>query len=91
MKSKKRKDEDGDLIIQVTTNLGGTDQYVSSGTVDANYNVTSALTALTTYRADLQDLLDSTATDYIDPNATFDGFVGRDANDTIRLLAFVQQ
>lgn len=89
-KIKEYEDRQGDILVQVATNIGGTDQYVSTGTVTAVFDLTGSLTAAAGYDADLTDAVDDTNADYINPQGDFFCNIGRDANNVIRVISFVQ-
>jgi len=91
-KIREYENEEGSLIVQVTTFGGGTDQYVSTGTVAASsYAVSGTLTAVANFTSDLGNANDDTHTNYINKVAMFEVKLGRDSNDVIRALVFEQQ
>lgn len=91
-KIREYENEAGSLIVQVTTHTGGTDQYVSTGTVAAStYAVSGTLTAAANFSQSLQNAMDDTNTNYINKVAMFDVKLGKDSNGVIRALVFEQQ
>jgi uncharacterized membrane protein len=88
---KEHQDKSGSFVIQVTTLKSSNVQYISTGTVSADF-VVSGLTsvAMATVKSGIKNAKTETHNNYISPVAKFYAQVAKDANGHIRAVLVTQ-
>lgn len=89
---KEHQDKGGLFLVQVTTKKVTDVDFISTGTIDANFLV-GDLTAQTVsdIKTDIKNAKDETHNSYISPVAKFYAQTAKDANGNIRAVIVTQQ